>query len=77
MIHKLMSEDEKVAVMMQVVALRNAGKVEESRALAKTMPIPPFLAKFAKEHGQTDYLKSSGWNLAEAEAAFGQDWLNR
>jgi hypothetical protein len=72
-----MTEDEKVAIMRQAVALRKAGKIEESIALEKTSPLPPFLAKFAKEHGQTDYLIKSGWNLAEAEAEFGPDWLTR
>jgi hypothetical protein len=75
MVHKLMTEDEKVDIMMRAVALYDEGKDDEAFALQKTMPMPPFLAKFAKEHGQTDFLISSGWNLAEAEAAFGPDWL--
>jgi len=77
MTNRLMSDDEKVAITMQAVALRKAGKLEEAIALQKTSPMPPFLAKFAKEHGQTDYLLKSGWNLAEAEAEFGKDWLTR
>jgi hypothetical protein len=77
MVHKLMTEDEKVAVYMKVDALYEAGKEDEAMALQKTIPMPPFLAKFAKENGDADYLRSSGWNLAEAEAAFGPDWLTK
>jgi hypothetical protein len=72
-----MTEDEKVAIMRQAVALRKAGKIEEAIALDKTSPLPPFLAKFAKEHGLKDYLINSGWNLAEAEAEFGPGWLDK
>jgi hypothetical protein len=75
MTHKLMSEDEKMAVMMRVVELSKAGKDEEALALNITVPMPPFLAKFAKEHGHLDLLIKSGWNMAEAEAAFGPGWL--
>jgi hypothetical protein len=72
-----MSDREKAAVWKQATALRKAGKVDEARALEKTVPMVPFLAKFAKEHGLTDFLIESQWNMAEAEAAFGQDWLTR
>jgi len=77
MTHRLMSDREKSAVWQQAMALRRTGKVDEAIALDKTVPLPPFLAKFAKEHGLKDFLIESQWNLAEAEAAFGQDWLNR
>jgi hypothetical protein len=33
------------------------------------------MAKFYKEHLGVDALLQSGWNLAEAEAKFGSDWL--
>jgi hypothetical protein len=77
MVHKLMTVDEQIAIYEKVDALYDEGKVDEAIALNMTIPMPPFLAKFAKEHGQTDYLKNSGWNLAEAEAAFGPDWLTK
>jgi hypothetical protein len=77
MVHKLMTENEKVAVYTKVDALYDAGKEDEAMALRKTIPMPAFLAKFAKENGDADYLRSSGWNLAEAEAEFGPDWLTK
>jgi len=77
MINRLMSDDEKASVWRHATALRDAGKNEEAMALDKTVPLPPFLAKFFKDRGLTDFLIESRWNLAEAEAAFGQDWLTR
>jgi hypothetical protein len=75
--HRLMTEKEKVAIAMQSIALRKAGKEAEASALFRTMPMPPWLAKIMKEKVGADFLIESGWNLAEAEAAFGKDWLTR
>jgi hypothetical protein len=72
---KLMTMKEKTAIDMQVIALRNAGKVDEARELAKTIPLSPALCALYKKRLGADWLKNSGWNLAEAEAKFGHDWL--
>jgi hypothetical protein len=74
---QLMSEKEKAAITVRAFALRNAGKEDEAMALFKSLPMPPFLAKVIKEKVGADYLVNSGWNLSEAEAAFGQGWLIR
>jgi hypothetical protein len=39
--------------------------------------MPPYLAKVAKEKSGKDFLLNGGWNLSEAEAAFGLDWLSK
>jgi hypothetical protein len=39
--------------------------------------MPPYLAKIYKEKIGAEQLINSGWNLSEAEAEFGSDWLNR
>jgi len=41
------------------------------------MPMPPYLAKVAKEKIGINFLINGGWNLSEAEAEFGQNWLNK
>jgi hypothetical protein len=74
---RLMTEKEKAAISMQVFALRDAGKKTEADILVKTIPMQPYMAKFWKEHIGRDGLLQLGWNLAEAEAAFGLDWINR
>jgi hypothetical protein len=62
---------------MKAIALSEAGKEDEATALEKTIPMPPFMAKFWTDHIGADGLLQLGWNLSEAEAAFGQDWLSR
>ncbi|GHV58431.1 hypothetical protein AGMMS49579_25950 [Spirochaetia bacterium] len=74
---RLLTQREKADIMMKAIDLDDAGKKDEAMALFKTLPMPPFLAKVMKEKVGVNYLTTSKWNLAEAEAAFGQDWLNR
>jgi hypothetical protein len=72
-----MSQDERSEINRKSRELREAGKYEEAMALSKTRPLSPYLAKIAKEKVGVEYLRKSGWNLAEAEAEFGPDWLDR
>jgi hypothetical protein len=72
-----MTLDEKLAISCKAAELREAGDEEGAMRLMKTAPLPPYLAKVMKEKVGVDYLINSGWNLSEAEAAFGSDWLNR
>ena len=77
MVHQLISEKEKADITLRAFALMDEGKKDEGMALFKTIPMPPFLAKIIKEKVGVDHLMESGWNLAEAEAKFGQGWLTR
>jgi hypothetical protein len=48
--------------------------MEEAQKIRRQIPMPPYLAKFAKDHPDADFLIKYGWNLTEAE--YGSDWLN-
>ena len=72
-----MTLDEKLAISCKAAELRKAGDKEGAMRLMKTAPMPPYLAKVMKEKMGPDYLINSGWNLSEAEAEFGSDWLSR
>jgi hypothetical protein len=72
-----MSMDERSEIFRKSRELREAGKDEEAMAMSKTCPLSPYLAKIAKEKLGVEYLRNSGWNLAEAEAEFGPNWLYR
>jgi hypothetical protein len=74
---ELMTLDEKYEIMGKARELELAGDKEGANRLYKTAPIPPFLAKIMKEKVGVDYLLNSGWNLSEAEVAFGSNWLDR
>jgi len=64
-----------LAIGMQVIELEKQGKLEEARALQHTMPLPAYLAKWAKKRFGAETLIKTGWNLSEAEAEYGPDWL--
>jgi hypothetical protein len=70
-----MTEKEKAAIMMKVCNLWDAGKDVEAHALQATIPLQPWLAKVLKDKVGADFLIKAGYNLSEAEAEFGQNWL--
>ncbi|MDR0910534.1 MAG: hypothetical protein LBM77_12300 [Spirochaetaceae bacterium] len=74
---RLMTFEEKMAVNAQYLALDNAGRHEEAMEIAKTRPLSPELALVWKKFLGKEALLQSGWNLAEAEAKFGPDWLEK
>jgi hypothetical protein len=72
-----MTLDEKLAISCKSAALRKAGDEEGASRLLRTAPLPPYLAKIYKEKVGVKQLIESGWNLSEAEAEFGPDWLSK
>ncbi|MCL2042613.1 MAG: hypothetical protein FWG89_00585 [Treponema sp.] len=72
-----MTLDEKLAVGCKAIELKKSGDREGYERLTKTIPLPPYIAKVMKEKVGVDYLINSGWNLSEAEAEFGSDWLSK
>jgi hypothetical protein len=74
---KLMTLDEKLDTGIKAIELKKQGKIEEAERLNRTIPTPPFFAKFVKDHVGLDALLSMGLNLAEAEAEYGPEFLSR
>ncbi len=72
-----MTLDEKLAISNKAFRLMDAGDEEGGIRLMKTAPLPPYLAKIYKEKIGVKQLIESGWNLSEAEAEFGRDWLSK
>jgi hypothetical protein len=70
-----MTLDEKLAISNKALLLWQAGDKEGCSRLMRTVPMPSYLAKIAKEKIGPDFLINGGWNLSEAEAEFGSDWL--
>ena len=74
---QLMTMEEEAAIAIKALELKKQGKFDEYERTMKQIPLQPYLAKFAKEYIGADFLIKYGWNLAEAEAEFGVDWLNK
>ena len=73
--NQTMTLEEKLAIGCKAAALRNAGDREGYSRLVRSIPMPPYLAKVAKEKIGLDFLINGGWNLSEVEAEFGSEWL--
>jgi len=72
-----MTLDEKLATSNRAFTLLEAGDKEGYSRLIRSIPMPPYLAKIYKEKVGVEPLINGGWNLSEAEAEFGKDWLSR
>ena len=71
-----MTIDEKLAISNRAFSMIEAGNEEEGRRLLRTAPMPSYLAKVMKETMGADFLLKGGYNLSEAEAEFGRNWLS-
>jgi hypothetical protein len=71
-----MTLDEKLAISMEAIKLKEAGDIAGYYRVMKTAPIPSYIAKIMKEKVGVDFLVNGGWNLSDAEAEFGSDWLS-
>jgi hypothetical protein len=71
-----MTLGEKLTMSNKAIAFKRAGNMAEYERLMKSIPMPPYLAKFAKDHIGVEFLINGGWNLSEAEAEYGSDWTN-
>jgi hypothetical protein len=76
--NRLMTLDERLAIGVECARLDREGKEEEARALAKTRPMPAYVAKILMEKVDwgKEYLQNCGWNMAEVEAKYGKNWLD-
>ena len=72
-----MTLDEKLAISNRAIALKKSGDRDGYDRLMRSIPMPPYLAKIYKEKVGVEPLVTSGWNLSEAEAEFGPDWLSK
>ena len=77
---RLMTMEEEVAIALKAFELKDQGRPEECERMLRQIPLPPYLAKFIKDHFEyfgEDFFEKYGFNLSEAEAAYGFDWLTR
>jgi hypothetical protein len=75
---RIMTLKEKTVIGLKALEAKNRGdEAEYMRIMKEEMPMPPYLAKWAKNHMGADFLIEHGWNLAEADAEYGPGWLDR
>ncbi|MDR2893458.1 MAG: hypothetical protein LBV80_10315 [Deltaproteobacteria bacterium] len=69
-----LTHEERMSIVYQSLDADVRGDHEEAARLAKLKPLTPWVAKGIKEVFGAEYL--AGWDLSEAEAEYGKDWLN-
>jgi hypothetical protein len=72
-----MTTEERLDVIMKADEYLKAGNKAEADRLVLGLPMPPYMAKFAKKLFGAEVLIKGGYNLSEAEAEFGSDWLTK
>jgi hypothetical protein len=72
-----MSTEERLDLIVKGGEYLRAGNKAEAMRLMKQVPLAPHLAKVAKEFIGADFLIKGGFNLSDAEAEFGPDWLTQ
>jgi hypothetical protein len=75
-----MSISDKLDLMMKARELEEQGKLKEAEQVRRQVPMLPYMAKWVKNHMEylgEDFFTKYGWNLSEAEAEFGSDWLTK
>ncbi|GHT56587.1 hypothetical protein FACS1894109_06020 [Spirochaetia bacterium] len=72
-----MSLHDKLALIVKSIELKDAGQPEEADRVWKQIPLAPYLAKWCKDMIGPEFLIKNGFNLSEAEAEFGPEWLTR
>jgi lipopolysaccharide biosynthesis regulator YciM len=71
-----MTEDDISAIIEKAHSYMTVGNMDECERLMRQLPLAPYLAEFAKKRLGPDFLIEGGFNLSEADAEFGENWLN-
>jgi hypothetical protein len=74
---RIMTLEEKTVISLKAIELKKQGKLEEYERMMKQIPLPPYLAKIAKDYFGANCLIKTGWNLSEADAEYGPSWLTQ
>ncbi len=73
----LMTLEEKGKIIQACFAASSRGDKKEASRLRRSLPLAPHLAMVAKEMYGKKYLIDRGYDLSEADAEFGDGWLER
>ena len=75
MFKSTMSDERRREIAAQVSEAIKAGDKERAAEIAKQMPLPLPMARVLKADWGVERLKNAGFNLDDAVAAYGEDWL--
>ncbi len=70
------TKEEEQALLQAIHIAREQGKHEEADQMSKKLPMSPLIAKSYLESCGKEALLATGWDLSEAEEAYGKGWLD-
>lgn len=73
---KKYNHEETMAILRQATAATDRGDKAEFKRLVRLFPLPAYLAKTLKDLYGKEYVLNFGYDLSEAEARYGKDWLD-
>ncbi len=73
--NRLMTWEEKEAILDAIYDANQSGNKDEAHRLMLQLPLVPGMAQILKDMYGKEHLIEGGYNLAEANAEFGNDWL--
>ena len=73
----VMPIQDSLKLLLKLHELETQGKKKEATLLKRQIPLPAYLAKFAKDHMGPKFVQDLGWSMAEAESNYGSDRLSR
>lgn len=72
-----LSHEERLNIISEFIQASEEGRNDEALKIGQQLPLAPHIAKAAKDVWGAEYLKNSGFDLSEAEAAYGKNWLDQ
>lgn len=75
--NRLMSLEEKWKLLDAIHDAEQAGDRDTAYLLMMKIPLAPGMAKIGKEMYGKGFLVENGYDLSEANAEFGNGWLDR
>lgn len=73
---KKYTHEETMAILRQLIAADDRGDEEEYDRLTHLFPMPAYLAKAILDIHGKEHLLNMGYDLSEAEARYGKNWLD-
>ncbi len=71
-----LTNEEQFELIQKVQEAQKRGDREEARRISRLLPLAPHLAQSLKKQIGPNELLKAGFNLSEAEEAYGPNWLS-
>jgi hypothetical protein len=73
----MLTREQRLEILDAYHTASQRGDTKEAARISRLLPLPPYLAKALKDMYGKEYLLGLGYELAEAEAEYGPDWIDQ